>query len=137
MPAGKRRIPGGSGGSNPSIHRHRQNAQKLGGVVRVKNSQLTTAALTRHDARQQEEVEAAAAITPDMPGALLDGTQQQLGGAGRDMFAAVRRMRNSPLEAHTEACAVLEAVTEMIQESGAEETSTAYWGALVSNAHTG
>ena len=47
-------------------------------------------------------------------------------------FRPVRRLWNSTMESHREACAVLAAVTESIKASGGEETPTAYWAALMS-----
>jgi hypothetical protein len=52
-------------------------------------------------------------------------------GDGVDPFASVRQKWNSQLETDKEVCAVLAAVTESIREQGGEETSTAFWGVLM------
>ena len=72
--------------------------------------------MTQHNIKVEEELE----------------SDSESVGSLADVFAKVLRHVNSPLEAHREACAVLQCVKETIIEQGGEQCETAYFGSLMS-----
>lgn len=119
---GAKRIPGGSGSSNPTSKKFRNVAFKAASKKPNKASHLTSEALADHDDATSTS------LTVNLSASVCVIEDQVL----RDTFANVLRLWNSPQESDKEACAVLAAVTESIKAEGGKATPVAYWAALMS-----
>eukprot|EP00124_Ichthyophonus_hoferi_P002367 Ihof_evm5s158 gene=Ihof_evmTU5s158 len=120
---------GQSGASNPESRRFRDAAKKVAGIqeegakpkrriAKAKRApQLTVAALALHNKVMSANDH--------------EGSDEEEELTLEQVFAKVHRHMNSPMEAHKEACAVLECVKEVIVAEGGVESETAYFATLM------
>ncbi|KAL1137902.1 hypothetical protein AAG570_009597 [Ranatra chinensis] len=132
---GKRWRKGHSSSSNPATNLHRRAAQDRFFQVNLGESNLTKEAVEKHDAFTGNDHEGDTPAGTSSKSATTFKTFETFASdwsmCSNKSFNKLLKNFNSNSAMHKEMLAVLAAIAEVIKENGGQETSTEYFGALM------